>query len=453
MCVNVTSLFNLRLHRLYSGKVLFFVSLLFTLMLIFPCFTSVSLFVSGVPTKVVHNETELVTAVNNAAEPTVILLGNDVKLSGSLSISAHKDITLTSNSEKGFFKLIGENNESTIMVNDTGVLTLAGIIVTHNAGSMGRGVTVNSGGKLVLSDGEISGNNATMGGGVYMSYSTFNMTGGAITNNVASTGDQIDSSHVVTQHSGTLHNAGGNGPNTATGAGGGVYVGYDGSFSMSGGVIANSTVDLDGGGVFVDAAGSFSMSDNSVVANNKAARHGGGVYANVGSFRITGNARVTNNTTTHRGGGVHMNFSSFSMSGGMINNNTAGSGGGMYMNLGSVSIMTGGEISDNIAIGAQNISGGGGVYNEGNFALYGGVVTNNVAKNFGGGVYDNADFKLFGEGEVYGNTAQRGDNVYRVNISIETYVILIVSVVLVIGVVGGLFFFKNKRNQRKKSVY
>jgi len=428
-------------------KKLFFISLIYIMLMFSLCF--VSSFVVGDTTKTVGNEVDLINAVNNAVEPTNIEFNNDIKLTQTLTISANKNITLTSNSEKGFFKLIGTYNASTITVNDGGILTLNGIIVTHNADNMGRGVTVNSGGKLVLSDGEISGNNATMGGGVYVSYGTFNMVGGTITNNVASTGVQIDSSHVTTQHAGSLHNAGGNGPNTATGTGGGVYVGYDGSFSMLGGLITSNVVDLDGGGVYVDAAASFSMSGNGIVINNNATRHGGGVYANVGSFKIAGNARVTNNTTTHRGGGVHMNFGSFSMSGGMINRNSAGTGGGVYMSLGSLSIMTGGEISGNTARGVMEVSGGGGVYNEGNFAIYGGVITNNTANNYGGGVYNNKDFELFGEGEVYDNTAQKGNNVYNYN-NIESYIVPIISIVLVISIAGGLSVVYYKKRITKK---
>jgi len=308
---------------------------MFSLCLVFP-------FAVGVTTnttttsKIVSNEVELVNAINSdGAGSRVIVFNNDIRLMQSLVISVDKNITLTSNNNSGkvFFRLIGADGVSTITINDGGVLTLDGVIVTHNMNSMGRGVTVNSGGKLILSNGEVSGNNATMGGGVYVSYGTFNMVGGVIANNVASMGEQIDSSHVTEQHAGALHNAGGNGPNSVTGTGGGVYVGYDGSFSMLGGVVTNNTVDLDGGGVYVDAASSFSMSGDGVVANNSAARHGGGVYVNVGSFRIAGSARVVNNTATHRGGGVHMNFGSFSMSGGLINSNVAGTGGGVYSNL------------------------------------------------------------------------------------------------------------------------
>ena len=120
------------------------------------------------------------------------------------------------------------------------------------------------------------------------------------------------------------------------------------------------------------------------------------------------------------------------------------------MSLGSLSIMTGGEISGNFARGVMEVSGGGGVYNEGNFAIYGGVITNNMANNYGGGVYNNKDFRVFGEGEVYANTAaQKGNNIYNYN-NLEGYIVPIVSIVLVIvvGCLSVLFYYKRVSNKK-----
>ncbi|MDR0492253.1 MAG: hypothetical protein LBH74_01240 [Nitrososphaerota archaeon] len=117
----------------------------------------------------VENEIELVNAVNNAIEPTIITLARDIILTGALIIPDNKDITLTSNNNAKFFKLIRADSCNTIIVDKGGTLKLDGIIITHNAGSFGTGITVNSGGQLTMIDGEISGNNGGNGyGDVYV---------------------------------------------------------------------------------------------------------------------------------------------------------------------------------------------------------------------------------------------------------------------------------------------
>jgi len=154
---------NFNLHPLYSRKTSRLVSLLFVIVLVSSCFVSVlngiSPFVLGASNKTVNNETELRNALDNAVGSTTIALNKDITLTETtLTISADKEITLTSNKASGYYKLIGVANRHTITVDSGGVLTLDGIIVTHEGYVEGRGITINSGGKLVLLSGEISGN-------------------------------------------------------------------------------------------------------------------------------------------------------------------------------------------------------------------------------------------------------------------------------------------------------
>ena len=74
----------------------------------------------------VSNETALRRTVDNAKEgvPTVIFLDNNINLSWPLNIPTGKDITLTTNSEIEFFKLIGISDIDIIRVNGGGVLRL-----------------------------------------------------------------------------------------------------------------------------------------------------------------------------------------------------------------------------------------------------------------------------------------------------------------------------------------
>jgi hypothetical protein len=225
----------------------------------------------------VENEKGLINTINNATGSTVIVLNKDIKLTKSLIIPINKNITLTSENA-GFCSLIGANNQSTITVNEGGVLFLDGIVITHNVGSLGRGIMVESKGKLVMLNGEITGNTATpnqpnfypYGGGVY-NQGIFRLFGGIISNNTAKEG-------------------------------GGVFSSGDDTFSMYGGVITNNTASHDGGGVY--AVRSFGLSGG-IISNNEA-EYGGGVFVYaVGSFSMSG-GEISGNTANSRGGGVHI---------------------------------------------------------------------------------------------------------------------------------------------------
>jgi len=301
--MNVLFKFNLSRFSGRRGLLCVFL-LLFVLVLVFVCFVLVftGVFSFGLwgSDKVVSNEFELRAAVNNAAGPTSIAFSKDIALTALLVIPTGKDITLTSNRVSGFYKLIGYS-VSTITVEAGGVLRLDGITVTNKSGA-GRGVMVNSGGKLFLCSGEISGNHGVNsdggGGGVYVSGS-FVMSGGKISDN------------------------------TAFDRGGGVYL-FSGSFSMSGGSITNNKAYF-------------------IVDNNRTVYGaGGGVYAESeysGSFSMSG-GRVSGNIAVY-GGGVHLYSGSFSMSGGRISGNTADWGGGIYISSSASFSRTDGEISGN----------------------------------------------------------------------------------------------------------
>jgi hypothetical protein len=384
----------------------------------------------------VRSEKELVNAVNNAIEPTIIALNKDIKLARSLVVSANKNITLTSNNNNTkFFKLIGTNKHEpnitedtvTIIVDTGGVLRLDGIIVTHATGADGWGIFVEFGGTVILSDGEISGNTQGLfGGGGVANFGTFEMTGGIITNNEDS-GVLLTSRFVGDGEyapGGSFVMSGGV---IANNTDSGVNIGYLGSFVMSGGVISNNTgsgvcamygsfemcgdaviannTAENGGGVFVNHAltscgGSFSMSGNAVIVNNTAG-NGGGVFGG-GIFEMCGDAVIANNTASRNGGGVYVGPGHFELSGGKIYGNTALDGGGVCNN-GNFT-MSGGIISDNTAIAFYYGGGhGGGVYNSnvyprvkpddalfvsGLFSMYNGVITDNTAI-YGGGVHNN----------------------------------------------------------------
>jgi uncharacterized repeat protein (TIGR02543 family) len=298
----------------------------------------------------VETEAELREAISNAAVgvPVVIILDKEIGLTGTtLTIPANKDITLRSNGNAEF-ELFGVSGTGTITVENRGVLTLAGITVTHASGATGWGVGVNSGGKLTMTGGKISGNSYY---GVSNS-GDFTMSGGMISNN----GDGVSAPS------------------------------YSSNFTMTGGEISNN-----GRGVYVVA--NFNMTYGKISGNT-----GVGVSVDGGTFTMTG-GEISNN-----GRGVD-NSRVFLMLGGKISGNTLSGNGGGVSNTGTFT-MSGGEISGNTVTGNYNGGNGGGVYNTGTFTLSGGEISKNTAQN-GGGVYvEWGSFNLYG-GKITGNTATR----------------------------------------------
>jgi hypothetical protein len=394
--------FKRGLHCFHNRKIWVFVSLLFIITLFSSCLVSVfsviSPFVLSASDRVVKNEIELRNAINNAPSKTsiIITLDTDISLSSALVISANKDITLTGNKVIGYYKLIGVDGESTISVDGGGMLKLDGIVITHEKDKAGSGVTVDSGGTLILYSGEISGNTvygrgmpalvggySSYGGGVYNS-GAFEMYGGKISGNFASVGK-----------------------------GGGVY--NSGTFKLSGGEISNNTADTavfteseytgHGGGVY--NSGTFAMSDGKITRNTAS---GGGVY-NYGTFELMG-GEISGNT----GSGVYQRWGMFTMSGGEIRGNTAYMGGGVYVYLSSTFDRQGGLISGNTVTNkdgegkdvyiysSDGSSGGGGSSNGNNGSsggnIGGGSSNGNSGLSTGSGGYSLRDIVIICVGVV-----------------------------------------------------
>ncbi|GEM_PF-3363982 len=181
----------------------------------------------------------------------------------------------------------------------------AGTIICVPGGAITGGAAVNGGGieskgTLALEDGTVIGNKVTSnGGGVYVFDSNFTMTGGKVVGNVANTygggiyvGKQ-DSVADFTMIDGNIYG------NKAS-YGGGVYV-FKANFTMTGGNVVGNKSTTYGGGVY--NAGTFTMnggtvSDNTAVGASKIGtiyKDGGGVYnADKATFIMTGGS-ITGN--------------------------------------------------------------------------------------------------------------------------------------------------------------
>ena len=169
-------------------------------------------------------------------------------------------------------------------------------------------------------------------------------------NNITLHGHAGNTSPLVSVNGGTLRMRTGStitgNTNTFWGYGGGVSMRGNSTFEMTGGAITNNT-SRRGGGIL--AYGTFIMSDGVISGNNSS--YGGGVYAFRGSFTMTGGT-ISNNTASLGGGvGAGRGGANFIMRGGTIAGNTAreiGGGVGFTETTVSTFTKTGGTITSHI---------------------------------------------------------------------------------------------------------
>ena len=369
----------------------------------------------------VSTEAELRAAVGSvpAGGAATITLLEPISLTGTtLVIPASRSITLVS--DPAPITLSGADGKDTVSVEGQATLTIDGVNVTHNAGGTGRGVSVSTGGGLILESGKITGNSGNLGGGVY-NLGRFVMNGGEISGNSAgNSGGGI-------RNEGTFELTGGVIKlNSAAWFGGGVYNHDKASFIMTGGEISNNQAP-EGGGVYNAIGGKFTLTDGYIQGN--AATGALGVSAGVGGGVYNGSENTY-----------------FTMEGGVISGNSAKGSGAGVVNKG-VFLMTDGAISGNTVTNEKEDSYGGGVWNtvNGAFTMTGGEITGNEARNgggvanymgagsympvftmegggilgnagvLGGGVYNNRS-AIITKGSISGNSAYDGGGVYNAGV-------------------------------------
>ena len=291
----------------------------------------------------------------------------------------------------------------------SGSFTMHGGEISRNVsnsshGSYGGGINVISSGEINIYDGKISENtanspSASFGGGISLSESVLIMHGGEISGNIADSGGGV---YIWNGSESTIDGTAEISHNTAD-SGGGVSILNGGELTMLGGKIINNISRSYGGGVRVYNNSTFTM-------------HGG---------EISGNFRnPAYPDTSLYGGGVYVYDSEFTMYGGKISGNTAESGGGVYA-VGYSSIgeftMHGGEVSGN-----SSIYDGGGVriQNNGAFTMTGGEISENSAARYGGGVavFYGGEYTLGGGAIVSGNTRSSNGATSNVYLDNETFI-------------------------------
>jgi len=320
----------------------------------------------------------------------------------------------------------------------------------------GGGVHVNWGCEFEMNGGDIINNIAAYcGGGVSVAGATFTMNDGHISGNSTKTsynnpsatglvayGGGVWIGHAYTMDpdkdgnysDGPAHSAGSE--FTMTGGIIGGTEGYLDTSSSGSGTYYGNHAENDGGGVYVGGDSHFTMSGEAQINYNDTENSGGGVYVGPGDYG-TGNTAVgavdsksyfnmedgyiLNNISVNDGGGVVVAGATFNMSKGYISGNVttdpAATSGGVYVGQGTNTIdgtvktyygkfaMTGGVVGGLAGYYSSTTPS-----SESTGRFYG-----NHAKSSGGGMYvtDDAAFSMSGDAQVnYNDTEVYGGGVY-----------------------------------------
>ena len=378
---------------------------------------------------------ELQQAINDATEPTEIVLTADMQLTATVTVPAGKDITL-----KGGVTLTRTSTAIAFDIKEGASLTWEDIILDGDAKDTNyKSSVINNQGKLTINGGEIKNvrSNSAMVGIVTAKgpNAVLTMNGGSIHDNYMS--NQFTNVVKITEgasffmnggdiSNNTLEHSGSSGLNSAVGV-----EGIKGSsiMEMTGGTITGNTAEY--GGILV---GTYST--NYTMQNNFSnPAH----YYSTGTLNLKGGT-ISNNTAAVLGGGIAVNGTGIlTMDGGTISGNKAPFGGGIgvvdYLTSAdgkrfgearwrgffpAAATINGGLITGNEATmtavtsqitdpNAENGVGGGLYVASKEVYVNGGQFTNNTAGKQGGGIYvASVPYVLhMGKTLVTGNTATK----------------------------------------------
>ncbi len=333
------------------------------------------------------------------------------------------------NDASAIFKMsnvIIQDNQTTSSSHDSGggirndgTFTITGDskIINNKANRYGGGIYNFKSATFEMSGCRVEGNSSEHGGGIYNSISsiknencviignTSTKEGGGIYN--SKQGDFKISASIIQDN----HSAG-----DSSSHGGGIY--NQGTFTITGdSTVSGNTSKFNGGGVYNSSIGVFNMSDVTIQDNhsNSSGYPGGGIY-NQGTFTITGHSTISGNTCNNASGSGVYNYPKavFNMSGVIIQDNKSTKNGGGICNGGEFTISENSAIIGNIS---QNY--GGGIYNnsQGNFKISDSIIQDNHStgsSHSGGGIYNQGAFAITGESAIIGNTSVKaGGGIYN----------------------------------------
>ena len=301
---------------------------------------------------------------NHSTTEFTVYITEDITMTASISITNTAGVTIKSDAAEPYTLM--QSSANTRHFNINGKATLQDIIL--DGGNTGGGVHVAESRTLIMNEGLVIQNCSptTNRSAVYVDRGNFDMHGGEIKSNACH----------------------------------GVFVMYNGTFNMYGGIIGGynsgdgNTATNWGGGVGVYYGSTFTLYDGEIVGNTA---EGGGVF-------------ITNQDSL------------FTMKGGLIHGNQGTApyysygGGGVLISTRGTFIMEGGAITDNAAYS------GGGVFSDSSNTkvhIYNGEISGNTSLSYGGGICVNGMLELgdvtgtyAGTQLISGNTATYGGGVF-----------------------------------------
>lgn len=291
-------------------------------------------------------------------------------------------------------ELNGNQSGTTLKVDSNVSVSITNLKITGGNGSNGGGLSVSSSSTVKLLDGTlITGNEATLGGGVYNQGSLYMAESAMIGKSTDSIATSLSYGNKA-----TLKGAG-----ICSLAGAKLYLGYTSWISDS----DKTPAELTGG-----------VCENYLANTDNASAQGGGIYNKGSIYFASGN--VSYNYALN-GAGIYTE-ESVTMTGGTIEgnegnaSNSAGSGGGVYVTGGSTFSMSGNaQIKNN-----KNMALGAGVYlnyNNSRLIMADGTISGNIAETNGGAVYmhdmsttSRSLLEIAGEANIpYGGEAKNND--------------------------------------------
>ncbi len=249
--------------------------------------------------------------------------GNTTTFGSGGGILASGTLTLTNSKVSG--NEAGFNGGGIFAVGD---VTLTNSTVSENTASDGAG-GIRTGGNLTLTNSTVSDNTARLaGGGIFAVGDNLTLTNSTVSNNrlvgSLSLGGGIYAKGKVTLKDSTVS---GNGASI----GGGIFAEFNTNLTLTNSTVSNNSAFGGGGGIAATGSGITLTLTNSTVSNNRAIL-GGGIATGIGNTLTLTNSTVSNNFASDLGGGIFANgnvtltnvtiaFNSASQGGGIFNNN------------------------------------------------------------------------------------------------------------------------------------
>lgn len=290
--------------------------------------------------------------------------------------------------------------------------------ISNNSAANGAGVYITGSGSLELnSAAEIDSNDSSsLGGGVYCSNASIIIQHQTevVRNTAVSGGGIYGDSCTVSITGGHVGNVGVG--NTASIAGGGLYLINNSTISFSPSAIISSNSAQFAAGMYLEISGSNKIVANGIIEKNTATREGGGVYlvANTDNLLATLDNLTVRNNHAQSGGGIAYqsnNSASFELSSSLLTGNTATQqGGGIYFFGGAAANQL--TITGSQVIFGSSVEEGGGiaVTSPSTLETTATSISGNVSSANGGGIYLSSGAGLTASSTtIDGNIASSGD--------------------------------------------